>query len=133
MHHLFFMAFFMKQLPLTNLVRRLAMVTVLSSKFGIKYALGAVIGFVSLCNHVAGFAVVKFRLNELSPYFGTIHSKLIILIKSYTFSLSLSLSLSLYIYIYKHVCISSIQKFWSHIWCTTIRTTHKISVFFFFF
>ena len=42
MHHLFFMAFFMKQLPLTNLVRRLAMVTVLSSKFGIKYALGAV-------------------------------------------------------------------------------------------
>ena len=99
MHHLFFMAFFMKQLPLTNLVRRLAMVTVLSSKFGIKYALGAVIGFVSLCNHVAGFAVVKFRLNELSPYFGTIHSKLIILIKSYTFSLSLSL------YIYINTCV----------------------------
>ena len=99
MHHLLFMAFFMKQLPLTNLVIRLAMVTVLSSKFRIKYGLGAITGFVSLCDHVAGFAVVKFRLNELSPYFRTIHSKLIILIKSYTFSLSLSLSLYIYIYI----------------------------------
>ena len=110
MHHLLFMAFFMKQLPLTNLVIRLAMVTVLSSKFGIKYGLGVVTGFVSLCDHMAGFAVVKFRLNELSPYFRTIHSKLIqidYIIKSYTFSLSLSLSLSLsiYIYIYKHMCV----------------------------
>ena len=77
------------------------MVTVLSSKFGIKYGLGVVTSFVSLCDHVAGFVVVKFRLNELSPYFRTIHSKLIILIKSYTFSLSLSL----YIYIYKHMCV----------------------------
>ena len=97
------MAFFTKKLPLTNLVIRLAMVMVLSSKFGIKYGLGVVTGFVSLCDHMAGFAVVKFRLNELSPYFRMIHSKLIILIKSYTFSLSLSLSL--YIYIYKHMCV----------------------------
>ena len=100
MHHLFFMAFFMKQLPLTNLVIRLAMVTVLSSKFGIKYGLGAVIGFVSLCDHVAGFAVVKFRLNELSPYFRMIHSKLIILIKSYTFSLSLYIYINTCVYIF---------------------------------
>ena len=106
MHHLFFMALFMKKLPLTNLVIRLAMVTVLSSKFGIKYGLGAVTGFVSLCDHVAGFAVAKFRLNELSPYFRTIHSKLIqidYIIKSYTFSLSLSLSLSIYIYTYIYI------------------------------
>ena len=72
-----FVAFFMKQLPLTNLVIRLAMVTVLSSKFGIKYGLGTVTGFISLCDHVASFAIVKFRLNELSPYFRMIHFKLI--------------------------------------------------------
>ena len=109
MHHLLFMAFFMKQLPLTNLVIRLAMVTVLSSKFGIKYGLGVVTSFVSLCDHVAGFVVVKFRLNELSPYFRTIHSKLIqidyINKIIYILSLSLSLSLYIYIYIYKHMCV----------------------------
>ena len=107
MHHLFFMAFFTKKLPLTNLVIRLAMVMVLSSKFGIKYGLGAVTSFVSLCDHVAGFAVVKFRLNELSPYFRTIHSKLIQIdyINKIIYILSLSLSLSLYIYIYINTCV----------------------------
>ena len=103
MHHLLFMAFFMKQLPLTNLVIRLAMVTVLSSKFRIKYGLGAITGFVSLCDHVAGFAVVKFRLNELSPYFRTIHSKLIQI--DYINKIIYILSLSLSIYIYKHMCV----------------------------
>ena len=103
MHHLLFMAFFMKQLPLTNLVIRLAMVTVLSSKFGIKYGLGVVTSFVSLCDHVAGFVVVKFRLNELSPYFRTIHSKLIQI--DYINKIIYILSLSLSIYIYKHMCV----------------------------
>ena len=85
-----FVAFFMKQLSLANLVIRQAMVMATIVEFGIKFGLVAGTSFVSLCDHMTIFSVVSFILKKLTPYFKVIHSKLIILLKH-----------TLYIYIYR--------------------------------
>ena len=107
-----FVAFFMKQLSLANLVIRQAMVMATIVEFGIKFGLVAGTSFVSLCDHMTIFSVVSFILKKLTPYFKVIHSKLIILLKTYF----------IYIYIYIErerererervkICISFKQRF----------------------